>query len=97
MLPGSDVAVQVAAYATTLAAVGHFMLRVDLFVHSPASLKKDIDAISARLNDGNRELSTSMGRINTKIMQQDEHINAVDLRVTRLEALDEADRRRHPR
>ncbi len=88
MLPGNELAVQIAAYATALAAAGHLLLRIDAFAHGPAALKAEIDAINKRLERGNEEMSKGMSRVMVKMEQIDAHLNAVDSRVSYLEGRD---------
>ncbi len=99
MLPGSELALEVGGYATAVAALGHLLTSIDRWAHSPARLQGDIDTINKRLDQGNDRYSLGIGRVNVKLEQIDSHLNAVDMRVTRLEAFHEADfdRRRKPR
>lgn len=85
MLPASDLA----AYSALVFAWGAFLLKVDRWRHSPAALKKEIDAINRRLDVGNARYSTGMGKVNSKVEEVDNHLEAVDKRVVRLEAFEE--------
>ncbi len=85
MPPASDLA----SYAALAAALGALLLKIDRWAHSPAALEKDIKDINDRFDTGNDRFSSKMSEVTTKTNQLNEHINAVDLRVTRLEALAE--------
>ncbi len=87
MLPASDIAIQIGGYCTALAAVGHLLGSIDRWAHSPARLKKDIDAINKRLDKGNEEFSRAMSKITTKLEQVDTHISLADSRISYIEGV----------
>lgn len=75
-------------YAIIAGVVGHLLLRVDEWIHSPASLKKDIEDIKRRLDAGS-------GRFSDKMSEVTVVVNDFRERISRLEGIE--DERHTPR